>query len=142
MAKFEQALVVNREEFIATRVATLRHIGAELAKRGDKYFVARQHAYFLTAYADCKCEKHSCSGCAITLGVASQLEKDLDGLDPIRLDIEEAKASAKWTRIWAEFREYVMRVSGRARRLKDDREGKTERVRGTSVRQAEQEAAQ
>lgn len=137
MAEFERAFTISDvDRFIGARLEKLRLVSTKIAARGDKYFLARQHAYFLHAYGDCKCHGHSCSGCAITLGVASKLEGDIAQLDPLRVDQEEAKASAGWTRVWSEWREFVRIVTVRHVRLKAEREGRTERVRRASVHAA------
>lgn len=111
MAEFQKALEVKPDQFVAERIGKLSHFAKEYAAKGDKYFLARQHAYFLSAYSDCKCAAHSCGGCTLTLAIAAGLEPYLTGLDPQRVDQEEAKASAIRSRLWQQTGRVIRRVS-------------------------------
>lgn len=131
----------DRDQFIAARVAKLRGIAAKQAKeKFDKYFLVRQHAYFMNAYMECRCRAHSCSGCAITLGVASKLEQEISHLDPVRCEIEADKARALNVRQWQERRQWLQEISNRVDRLRAWREGAEDAARMASLRAARDES--
>lgn len=112
MGEFSKAIETTTEQFVTDRLAKLRSV----AVTKGSAFLARQHAYFMLAYRDCKCAEHRCGGCRITLAVATQLENDIAALDVESCDREEAIAAAFWLRKWNELRSFLGTV---ARRIED-----------------------
>jgi len=70
MAEFSKAMEVEPGAYCEQVAGALRGAARVEWKRGNKFFLAKQHAYFLLAYGECKCVEHSCTGCALTLKVA------------------------------------------------------------------------
>lgn len=122
MAEFEKAMPSIGPEFIANRIAKLRQIAADKAKKGDKYFLARQHAMFMQGRLECKCRDRDCSGCRVLLTIACALETDLETLDPARCEHEEAIAIGIMGRRKAEVRDLMLRVSRYTRHEPDLRQ--------------------
>ncbi len=139
MAEFEKAFEFSREDFVRDRVENMRAVARLRWKRGDKFFLAGQHAFHMLAYSDCKCLNHSCGGCAMTLAIASQLEGDMSKLDSDGCDKEEARAVSFWTRKWDELRRWLVDVDIRAKELERQRKERHYGIRARSVKQDQEE---
>lgn len=110
MAEFEKA-ITQKPDFIAERLGKLRQIAAEKAAKFDHYFLARQHVMFMQARAECHCRNHDCGGCRVTLAIASALEADMESMDQVQCEREEAIAMGMWERRKELVRETVRVVA-------------------------------
>lgn len=130
---WEPAIALDVDEFAVERADNLRGIARKAWTAGDKFFLARQHAYFLRAYKGCKCEAHSCSGCKISLNIASKFERDISKLDANLVLAEEEKAMAICDAKDQALSKFLFLVKARHAGLRADREGAKERERGRSI---------
>ena len=134
MAEFSKAMEVEPGAYCEQIAGALRAAARVQWKRGNKFFLAKQHAYFLLAYGECKCVEHSCTGCALTLKVATMIEHDINSLDRTRCDIEEERANAYWVKEWRQSRDRLERITDVSHEQRRQREGgQSSRLRERSL---------
>lgn len=130
---WEPVISLDVEEFATERAENLRGIARKAWGAGDRFFLARQHAYFMRVYQACKCSAHSCSGCKVSLNIACKFERDISKLDPDQVLAEEAKAMAICDAKDQALAKFLFTVKARHEGLHSDREGAKERERGRSI---------
>lgn len=123
----------NPQAFAQERADNLRKVGREKWIAGDKGFLPRQHALFLHAYKSCLCAGHACTGCLVSLQVATWLEADIAKLDENLVLAEQQKAlSIVDAKEQAALR-FLAIVKQRHADLAAHRQGDKERSRKRSV---------
>lgn len=115
---FQPAFAANLNELVTDFTARITAVaygkpGKWHEGRGDRNFIARQHAYFLLAVRDCRCSDHTCNACRVCLGVAKALEPELQHLDPRAVDREQAFATAVHERQAEEHANDLLQVQRR-----------------------------
>jgi hypothetical protein len=104
-------------------------------RRGDRFFLVRQHEHFLFAAGICKCPENTCGGCRATLGIAGDLLKHIAADS----DLERDRARAFVRAEAADLGQKLAIIAQRTGAYKARREGRStpEAVRAASIRQAD-----